>query len=280
MSGDRPASEGDSPPEGTASIPSAPDRPHPGGSEPDATGQTDASAAAPRPAAEKAGGNAPNSRPPGAKRKPTASAGFAPSDINDGRERYDWESRYPLTALNAIRTERWILFVLLYGIPLLMVLIWSGWIWGDLGLGPTRYSLLARFCYAWLGGMLGGTLFDLKWLYHSVAKGMWHQDRSLWRFFTPHISGALAFSFVALISSNLLRIFDQTTFTSSISVVSVSFLVGYFSDSAIAKLTEIAETLFGTTKKGREKLSEEVKAEFTPQTPAPRNQAGNAKSRR
>jgi hypothetical protein len=31
-------------------------------------------------------------------------------------------------------------------------------------------------------------------------------------------------------------------------VVGLGFLVGYFSDSAIAKLTEIAETLFGTTR--------------------------------
>jgi hypothetical protein len=31
-------------------------------------------------------------------------------------------------------------------------------------------------------------------------------------------------------------------------VVGVAFLTGYFSDSAVAKLTEIADTLFGTTR--------------------------------
>jgi hypothetical protein len=30
-------------------------------------------------------------------------------------------------------------------------------------------------------------------------------------------------------------------------VVGLAFLVGYFSDSAVAKLTEIANTLFGTS---------------------------------
>jgi hypothetical protein len=32
-------------------------------------------------------------------------------------------------------------------------------------------------------------------------------------------------------------------------VFGVSFLIGYFSDSAIAKLTEIANTIFGATQK-------------------------------
>jgi hypothetical protein len=218
-------------------------------------------------------------RTPSDRRKTTVVTGFGSSDANDGREKYDWETRYPDTALKAIRKERRILFFLLYAIPVLMVLIWSKWIWGELGLGQARYSILARFSYAWLGGMLGGTLFDLKWLYHSVAKGLWHQDRALWRFFTPHISGALAFSFVLLISSNLLRIFDQTTFTSSMSVAAVSFLVGYFSDSAIAKLAEIAETLFGTTRKAKERVSEEGKVEQPSSPQAPKPQAGSPKPR-
>ncbi len=199
--------------------------------------------------------------------KTPPSTGFAPSDINDGRQRYEWESRYPLEALSEIKAERLYLFLLLYSIPTLMMLVWTKWIWGEMGLGQVRYQVFAKFAYAWLGGMLGGTLFDLKWLYHSVAKGMWHQDRHLWRIFTPHISGTLAFSFVLLISSNLLKIFDQNTFSSSMSVVAVSFLVGYFSDSAIAKLTELSETLFGTSRKIREKPSEEPKSDQT--TPSP-----------
>ena len=195
------------------------------------------------------------------KRKVTTSTGFAPADFNDGRERWDWQTKYPPDALKIIKREWIYLLILLYTTPFLMLLIWSKWIWGNLGLGQERYSLLARFSYAWLGGMLGGILFDVKWLYHSVAKGLWHRDRSLWRIFTPHISGALAFSLVLLISSNLLKAFDQAAFGSSVSVVAVSFLVGYFSDSAVAKLTELSETLFGTTRKGRERMQEEAKGD-------------------
>jgi hypothetical protein len=193
------------------------------------------------------------------KDKGSTATGFAPSDINDGRERYDWETKYPPDALKDISFERKYLFGLLYGVPVLMVLIWSKWFWGEMGLGSAKYSILARFSYAWLGGMLGGTVFDLKWLYHSVAKGMWHQDRAPWRHFTPHVSGALAFAFFTLISSSLIKIFDQTAFESSVSVVAISFLIGYFSDSAVAKLTELAETLFGTTRKARERISDEAK---------------------
>jgi len=180
---------------------------------------------------------------------PHGSTEFAPFDIRDGRRRYEWESKYPTAAQKEIEGEKKYLFVLLYGIPVLMTLIWSRLIWGDMNLAPERYQVLARFSYAWLGGMLGGTVFDLKWLYHSIAKGMWHLDRQLWRTFTPHISGALAFGVILLIKSDIFKLFNQSTFNSSGPIVAVSFLVGYFSDSAIAKLTELADTLFGTTHK-------------------------------
>ena len=65
---------------------------------------------------------------------------------------------------------------------------------------------------------------------------------------TPHISGGLAFVFIALISSGVLRIFDSQAMDSLSMVVGVSFLVGYFSDSAVAKLTEIADTIFGASR--------------------------------
>ena len=101
---------------------------------------------------------------------------------------------------------------------------------------------------AWLAGMLGGTLFDIKWLYHTVARQLWNMDRRLWRFFTPHISAGIAFAMVAVASSGLLRLFDRQAMQSPEMVIGLAFLVGYFSDSAAAKLAEIAETLFGTSR--------------------------------
>lgn len=178
--------------------------------------------------------------------------GFAPDDLTDGRERLDWKTRYPdKEAKRAILLEAIYVTLLLFGIPILILLIWLKIprIW--LQIEEAQYKVLMTYAFAWLGGTFGGTLFDMKWLYHSVAKQIWHRDRRLWRLFTPHISGALSFAVVLLISSGILRIFDQTALDSPAVVLAIGFMVGYFSDSATAKLTEVAETLFGATSKSR-----------------------------
>ena len=113
--------------------------------------------------------------------------------------------------------------------------------------------MLLVYSLAWLGGTFGGTMFDIKWLYHSVAKQIWHQDRRLWRVFTPHISGGLAFVVVALISSGLLRVFDRYATESKSLVFGLAFLVGYFSDNSIAKLAEVAGTIFGSVRANKKK---------------------------
>jgi hypothetical protein len=133
-----------------------------------------------------------------------------------------------------------------------------------LHLPDQKYAPILKYGLAWLAGTLGGTLFDLKWLYHTVARQLWHMDRRLWRIFTPHISGGLAFSVVALVASGGVRIFDAKATESHALVVGLSFLVGYFSDNAIAKLLEVAETLFGTTR-AKEK-HKEVSATDSPST--------------
>ncbi len=53
---------------------------------------------------------------------------------------------------------------------------------------------------------------------------------------------------IALISSGMLRVFDPQAPQSRSLVIAIGFLVGYFSDSAAAKLSEIAETLFGASR--------------------------------
>ena len=104
-----------------------------------------------------------------------------------------------------------------------------------------------RNALAWLGGSLGGTLFAMKWMYHTVAKQLWNLDRQLWRYFTPHISGGLAFVTIALMDSS--EAFNPNIFASNERTVALGFLVGFFSDNALAKLAEIADTLFGPTRR-------------------------------
>lgn len=182
---------------------------------------------------------------------------FAPVDPTDGRELLEWRSRYPKDAKKSLRSEAIYLASLLFLTPLLMVILWLEYPKHNLSLSDEKYESLLRYSLAWLGGVLGGTLFDLKWLYHSVARQIWHLDRRLWRVFTPHISGGLAFAVIALISSGMFRILDRQATESRALVVGVAFMVGYFSDSAIAKLAEIADTLFGVTR-AKEKHKEGV----------------------
>ena len=180
---------------------------------------------------------------------PPSPVGFAPSDPTDGREPLDWKSKYDdRDAQKAIRMEAFYLGFLLAICPLLLVVFWLDYPQKWFAIPDTKYPAVWRYSVAWLGGMLGGTLFDIKWLYHSVAHRVWHLDRRLWRVFTPHISGGLAFAVTALVTSGIVRLFDGSALQSGSVIVSMAFLVGYFSDSAIAKLSEIAETLFGASR--------------------------------
>lgn len=182
------------------------------------------------------------------KRRGSASA-FGQADPTDGRKRYDWKSKYtdPI-AVKEIRKESWYLGILLFGLPIIMTVLWLEYPKYLIHISDQKYRPILKYGFAWTSGTLGGALFDLKWLYHTVARGRWHMDRRLWRIFTPHISGGLSFFVLALIASGGLRIFDSKATDSLAVVVGVGSLVGYFSDSAIAKLTEIAETLFGTVR--------------------------------
>lgn len=174
---------------------------------------------------------------------------FAPDDPTDGRELLDWESKYPANARRSIRIEASYLVVLLIGAPVMMCLLWTDCLQIYLPSRANHIYSIKKYSLAWLSGMFGGSLFTIKWLYHCVARKMWHMDRRLWRLFTPLISGALAFAVIMLMSSGLLSVFDGRSVRSGSTIASIGFLVGYFSDTAIAKLREIAETIFGAQKK-------------------------------
>ncbi len=175
--------------------------------------------------------------------------GFAPNDPSDGRERWDWKSRYDSVAISAIRKETAYLVFLLIVVALISYMAWVGLLRAALGLMPEQIAVLNPLLFGVLGGVMGGTLFSLKWLYHTVARGLWHLDRRLWRCLTPAISGGLSGVTILLIASGLLVIFDQQSMQSSATTFPIGFLVGYFSDSAFGKLAEIANTLFGVSKR-------------------------------
>jgi hypothetical protein len=182
---------------------------------------------------------------------------WAPHDYTDGRQKGNWETKYPEKAKKWIRIEAAYLVLLFFA-----------------SLGALFYILdqlcrlpaeqmaaasdVAQNCppfFAYAGalvtGILGGCCYGIKWMYHSVAKQIWHEDRRLWRLLTPPLSGVVALFTIFLISSGLLQIFDRAFMQRPIAIIALSFVVGYFSDKALAKMAELADTLFGRTDKGQ-----------------------------
>lgn len=159
----------------------------------------------------------------------------------DGRKEGYWQSRYPKEAQKEINWEK------KYVVFLMLTMAFLGI---AMGIQCKCHSVdhpfmlshkFHSFFFAWLGGTLGGLVFAGKWLYHSVANGFWNLDRRLWRILTPHLSGTLALVIVVIFSSDML----QTNQTFSIfKSCGIGFLVGYFSDNAIGKLSELANVFF------------------------------------
>jgi hypothetical protein len=169
--------------------------------------------------------------------------GFAPKDLSDRRTLGDWRSRYESAAWKHILAEATYLMLLLIAAAILLVVVWLKRAPATWHLSRLQADLFVRYAYAWLAGTLGGVLFGMKWLYHSVAKQIWHVDRALWRYLTPHISGGLAFATVVILNS--ITATGQGATSSGGKTVAIGFLVGFFSDNAVAKLAEVARTLLG-----------------------------------
>lgn len=186
---------------------------------------------------------------------------FAPNNASDHRKIGEWESRYPRTAQIQILVETLIILAIFLLIPAFLAAVAFSEKIPYVSLTPHQLTTLKQCAFAFSGGLLGGILFDMKWLYHSVAHGIWNQDRFLWRLLTPFISAGLAFSFFIMIRSNIFKIFDPTSISTPSSIIAVSFLVGYFSDSALAKMYELATTLFGVAPKSSDKDKKKPKAD-------------------
>lgn len=181
-------------------------------------------------------------------KRTTDSHHFDDDGINtDSRDVGDWESKYPPTARRSIRLDA-IIAGGIFGLTLLAILgTWRGSMYGWLahdcaGCSPATFY---RYTYFTLGGLLGGSLYGIKYLYKVVARNRWSVDRRLWRIFSPLVSGGLALVIAALTDSGILGL--TTKQTGGASFLSLGFIVGYFADSALAKMQEIAETVFGST---------------------------------
>jgi hypothetical protein len=199
----------------------------------------------------------PTQRPPLS--QPTPGTGrhdevdFAPSDLTDDRPENEWRSRYTdRRAVRQIVGEGCYLGALIVAAAAALILIWLGTPRSWLGVDAARYDTFRIYSFAWVSGTLGGTLFAVKWLYHSLGKGYWNVDRLAWRLFTPHLSGGFAFGLLALATSGVFEILNRELLRSSPAIVGVGFLLGYFSDYTVARLYNVAAHLLGAQHGDRE----------------------------
>ncbi len=164
------------------------------------------------------------------------------SDPTDGRGKTDWQSRYPAEAKSQIRVECWYIVILL-GISLFLIFAtWQNLIAHYLSLSGGSAALFRKYSYYSFAGLLGGTVYGMKYLYRVVARGYWHEDRKPWRYMSPFIALAISFAFGALIDGKFVSVNAEIRAST---VIGIGFLVGYFADRAIGKLHDIADVVFG-----------------------------------
>lgn len=175
------------------------------------------------------------------------------SELIDHRRRGEYESRYKAPAIRQIRLEfSYLIFLLL---ACSAALVWIGYVAGAASPDdirtfgfisyPRDRSILLAVTVA-LSGIVGGTAFALKWLYHSVAKWTWNKDRVWWRLIVPFLSGILAFFVSAMITAGIVSVFNAEFFKNFYGALGGGFFIGYFSDNVLAALQNLAIKWFGT----------------------------------
>ncbi len=161
---------------------------------------------------------------------------------DDGRKRGEWQPRYPRKVWYSVLIEGTYLVAVFCLCIVCLFYTWTDGFSSVLGVYGPKSLALNRYLFYLFGGVLGGVLFGMKWLYHSVARGYWNFDRKLWLYLVPVLSGGFAFASSFVIESGLSRI---PTSGREAEYVAVGFLIGYFSDKAVAKLSEVADIVFG-----------------------------------
>lgn len=166
----------------------------------------------------------------------------------DGRKPYDWKSKYPQEARDEMLKEAIYIGAVL-GVSLLgMFLNWCGVFSCCAGEDPTRVNAVRGIVFYFFSGLMGGTIFGLKYFYRVIARGYWSQDRKYWRIFSPWISACIALVIGCMVVVGYINA-AQTPSTAT--GICIGFLAGYFADDAVGKMSDVAKALFGTSSKNK-----------------------------
>lgn len=178
------------------------------------------------------------------------------SGLRDGRCEGESETKFTRGEWLQIACEAAILFVfVLGGVYLLSQILWCvGTLESSSGTAPGKVyctadqAPLIMSTAFFLSGLIGGAVFSLKWLYHTIAKNIWHRDRILWRVTVP-LMGAILGVFITYIFARTFGTSfrpDNLGAESLLPACGFSFLVGVFADGALASLERLARSIFGT----------------------------------
>ncbi len=179
-------------------------------------------------------------------------------DYDDGRNVGDWNSRY--------ETRAWIQISIEFVVLLLYLLV-AGYFLLEAVTGKPESVTKEGLVYSpalgvyfieehlkWIAlataGFVGGAVFDLKWLYHSVAKGIWNVDRCLWRIIVPFNSSMVSLFTGFLFASGVIPFLRNESFEDFYVLLGFGFVFGYFSDNILAALQNLAKQVFGTLNDG------------------------------
>ncbi len=166
----------------------------------------------------------------------------------DGRAPYDWQSNYPEDARKEMRFEAaYVAIVLIISVAGLIFLL-LGVLQGECAENSTLSNesvlVLQSILVYFFSGLLGGTVYGMKYFYRVVARGYWSQDRRYWRLFSPWISSCVALVVGCMATSGFIKSVEAL---STLTSICVGFVAGYFADDAVSKMSEVAKALFGTS---------------------------------
>lgn len=102
---------------------------------------------------------------------------------------------------------------------------------------------------SFLAGYLGGWAFVAKWFYRVTARGrddqyttIWQSSKFYWRILSPVISALIAFTTYLLVISDFFPL-ELKNGLDNKTAFAFSFLLGYFSDIILTKLSKWIENV-------------------------------------
>lgn len=171
----------------------------------------------------------------------------------DGRAAYDWKSKYPKEARCEMLREAIYIGAVLVVSLLGVFLNWCGVFNCGVfnccaGEDPTRANALRGILFYFFSGLMGGTIFGLKYFYRVIARGYWSQERKYWRIFSPWISACIALVIGCMVVAGYI---NAAQAPSTATGICIGFLAGYFADDAVGKMSDVAKALFGPSSKAK-----------------------------